>query len=215
MIIENGPYTVYVLINKVNKKLYVGVTRQSLTKRCNFGWGYVKNKPFFEDIQKYGWANIEQNIFAQKLTKEEAFNMEKILIAEFRHQDPNSVYNLDAGGEHGKHCSSTKKTIKEANIGRTVSDEAKAKIRAARARQVFSEEALAKRSAKMKGRKMSPEFCKRLGERSSKAVRCIETGREYSSMKLAAKDLELSVSGISMQIKGVYSHVKGYHFEFV
>lgn len=215
MIIENGPYTVYVLINKINGKVYVGVTRKTLFERCNFGWGYVNNKPFFADTRKYGWDNIEQNIFAQHLTKEEAFNMEKFLISKFRDQNPDSVYNLDAGGEHGKHCDSTIEILREKNVGRIVTEEARMKIKEARSKQVFSAEALAKRSLKMRGRKMSPEFCQRLGERSSKSVRCIETGKEYKSMKLAAEDLGLSVSGISQQINGKYNHVKGYHFEIV
>lgn len=215
MIIENGPYTVYVLISKTTGKLYVGVTRLEPEKRFNYGSGYIHNTEFYSIIRQYGWKDIKQNIFARNLTKDEAFHMEELLISKFREQSPELICNRDAGGEHGKHCQDTKEILREANVGRIITEEAKVKIRAARANQVFSEEALAKRSAKMKGRKMSPEFCKRLGERSSKAIRCIEAGKEYASMKLAAEDLNLSVSGISQHIKGIYSSVKGYHFEFV
>lgn len=215
MIIENGPYTVYVLISKTTGLLYVGVTRLDPKTRFNFGSGYVHNKKFYSIIRKYGWNDIEQNIFARNLTHDEAFHMEQVLIAKFREQNPDLICNKDAGGEHGKHCQDTKEIIRQANVGRIITEMAKEKIRAARAKQVFSEEALAKRSAKMKGRKMSPEFCKHLGERSSKAVKCLENGKVYASLKLAAEDLHVSVSGISLQIKGTYKHVKGYHFEFV
>ena len=215
MIIENGKYTIYVLNNTITNKIYVGVTTRSLRERFHGGEGYRHQKNIYADILKYGWHSFESEIFASGLTEEEAFHMEKILISKLRELDPDMLYNRDAGGKHGDHCEKTKEIIREINVGRVVTEEAKNKIRKARASQVFSAEALAKRSAKMKGRKMSPEFCKRIGERSSKAVRCIENGKEYPSMKLAAEDLGLSVSGISQQIKGVYKHVKGYHFEFV
>lgn len=215
MIIENGPYTVYILISKTTNKLYVGVTRLDPKKRFNQGYGYKHNKEFYEIIRKYGWNDIEQNIFARNLTYNEAFNMEQLLIEKFREQDASLICNKDAGGEHGKHCQDTKEIIRKINIGRTITEEAKEKIRAARATQVFSEEALAKRSAKMRGRKMSPEFCKRIGETHSKKVRCLENNKIYPSATAAAKELNVSVSGISQQIKGVYSHAKGYHFEYV
>lgn len=215
MIIENGPYTVYVLISKTTGKLYVGVTKNDPQKRFNYGSGYIHNKEFYTIIRTYGWNDIEQNIFARNLTKDEAFNMEQILIREFRNQDESIVCNLDSGGEHGKHCEETKEVIRDANLGRTISEEAKVKIRAARATQVFSEEALAKRSAKMKGRKMSPEFCKHVSETHSKKVKCLETGVIYPSVTAASKDLNISLSGISQQIKGICHHVKGYHFEYV
>lgn len=215
MIIENGPYTVYVLISKTTGKLYVGVTSKEPEKRFNYGAGYKHNKEFYDVIKEYGWNDIEQNIFARNLTYDEAFNMEQILIGKFRDQNPGLICNRDAGGEHGKHCQDTKEIIRQINVGRIITEEAKVKIREARAKQVFSPEALAKRGEKMRGRKMSPEFCKRLGERSSKPVKCLENGLVYPSATKAAKELNVSVSGISQQIKGVYSHVKGLHFEYV
>lgn len=215
MIIENGPYTVYVLTNSENGKMYIGTTRRKLNQRFNRGRGYEHQKLFYADIQKYGWDKFECQVFAKHLTEEEAFNMEKLLISKLREQDPDLLYNRDAGGKYGKHCEDTKEIIREANVGRIITEEAKVKIRAVRANQVFSEEALAKRSAKMRGRKMSPEFCKHIGETHSKRVRCIENNTIYPSITAAAKELNVSISGISQQIKGVYSHVKGYHFEYV
>ena len=215
MIIENGPYTVYVLTNTINGKMYVGTTKRTLKARFSRGKGYENQKLFYEDICKYGWDKFLSEVFASNLTEEEAFNMEKLLIAKLREQDPDLLYNRDAGGKYGKHCQETKEIIRELNVGRVITEEAKVKIRAARANQVFSEEALARRSAKMKGRKMSPEFCKHVGETHSKKVRCLENGIVYPSATAAAKDLNVSASGISQQIKGIYSHVKGYHFEFV
>ena len=215
MIIKNGPYAVYVLIDKTEGHIYVGTTINELSHRFLKGEGYRNNKRFYAIIKKYGWDNIEQNIFAKHLTEEEAYGIEKTLIAKFRESVPDLICNLDAGGKYGKHCEETKEKIRKLNLSRVISEEAKEKIRAARAVQVFSEETQRKKSEKMRGRKMSPEFCKRLGERSSKSVMCLETGVVYPSATKAAKELNVSVSGISQQIKGVYSSVKGLHFKYV
>lgn len=214
MIIKNGTYTVYILISKTTGKLYVGVTGQKdLDQRFQYGNGYKHNKDFYGVIKEFGWDDIEQCIFARRLTKDEAFNMEQTLIGKLREQCPDLVCNKDSGGEHGKHCDETKEIIRKANVGRVITEEAKEKIRKARATQVFSAEALAKRSAKMKGRKMSPEFCKRLGERTSKPIRCLENNKTYKSLTEASADLNVSMACISMQLKGTLSQTKGYHFE--
>ena len=216
MIIENGPYTVYVLINTINNKLYVGTTRKkNIYNRFNYGWGYVNNKPFFNDIMNYGWDKIEQNIIARNLTADEAYNMEKLLISKFREENPELVYNLDAGGEHGKHCRSTIDIIKKANENKVVSEETKTKIREARAKQVFSKETYLKAAEKRRGRKMSQEFCEAIRQRKYKPIKCIETNKIYPSMQEAAKDLNISISGISQQCHGKKPHIKGFHFEYV
>lgn len=215
MIIENGPYTIYALTNTVNNKMYIGTTKKKLYQRFNGGRGYEHQKLFYADICKYGWDKFESEIIASNLTEQEAFNMEKLLISKLREQDPDLLYNKDAGGKHGKHCKETKEIIRQINVGRVITEEAKEKIRAARAKQVFSTESLEKRAAKIRGRKMSPEFCKNIGETHSKPVRCIENNTCYKSMKEASIALNVSVSGISQHLKGVYSSVKGYHFEYV
>ena len=215
MEINNGPYKIYILTNNINNKIYIGVTKKSLNDRFRKGKGYTHQKDFYNDICKYGWENFSWEIFASNLIEEEAFNMEKLLIEKIREQDQSILYNRDAGGKHGKHCQETKDIIQEINIGRVITEEAKEKIRAARAKQVFSEESITKRALKMRGRKMSPEFCKKLGERSSKKVLCIENGIVYKSATEASKELHVSLSGISMHCKGVYSSVKGLHFKYV
>lgn len=215
MIIYNGPYTVYVLISKTTGKLYVGITRLKPEERFHNGEEYRHNKAFYSLIKEYGWDDIEQNIFALNLTKEEAENTEKLLIQKFREQNPELITNRDAGGMHGKHCQETKEIIRKYNVGRGFSPEAIEKIKAARARQVFSEETIQKRAEKNRGKKRSAEFCKKVSERSSKKIKCIENDKVYNSLKEAALDLDLTVSGISQHVNGKFSHVKGKHFEFV
>ena len=91
-VIENGNYCVYVHTSPSGKK-YVGQTRTSLKKRWRNGEGYLykykdsdeyKQPAFARAILKYGWENIEHEIIASNLTKEEADNFEKLLIKEFQ-----------------------------------------------------------------------------------------------------------------------------------
>ena len=215
MIIENGPYTVYILTNKVNNKIYIGTTKRKLSVRFNNGRGYEHQKDFYADIYKYGWDNFEQEIFASNLTESEAFNMEKTLITKFREIDPDMLYNRDAGGKYGKHCEDTKEIIRAANVGRVITEEAKEKIRAARAKQIFSPEVIEKRNAKLKGMKRSPETRKAISECKKKKILCVETGKVYNSMTDASNDLHISLSCVSQQCKNIIPHAKGYHFEYV
>lgn len=46
-------------------------------------------------------------------------------------------------------------------------------------------------------------------------VKCLETGRVYSSIEEAADDLKIHSSNISAHLKGKLSHVGGFHFERV
>lgn len=49
---------------------------------------------------------------------------------------------------------------------------------------------------------------------SMKAVRCVETGKEYESIVECSKDMNISVSAISRVLNGRSRHtVNGYHFE--
>lgn len=93
-------YCVYIYTNKINKKMYVGQTCQGLHERAgNNGYRYMKNNNYFGNaIKKYGFENFEVEVFADKLTKDEANSMEKLLIKKLNTMYPNG-YNLTAGGD--------------------------------------------------------------------------------------------------------------------
>lgn len=81
-------------------KYYVGITLKSdPEKRWEHGYGYRGNEHFFRAIQKYGWDNIKHIIFINGVSKEEACNIEKMLISTLRSKDPKYGYNKTDGGE--------------------------------------------------------------------------------------------------------------------
>jgi predicted GIY-YIG superfamily endonuclease len=70
-------YTVYQHKNKINGKVYIGITSQKLEQRWGSqGCNYKSSPHFYSAIQKYGWDNFEHNILFD-LTKEQACLKEK------------------------------------------------------------------------------------------------------------------------------------------
>lgn len=110
-------YSVYIHINNINGKVYIGITCQNPLKRWLNGKGYVDNKHFYRSIKKYGWDNFEHKVIKNNLTKDEAENMEMELIKEFQSFNPEYGYNVSLGGSHnGKHSEQTRKKYLKFNI---------------------------------------------------------------------------------------------------
>ena len=125
MEIHNGAYCVYVHINKINGKRYVGQTihGDNPNERWKNGSGYKGCEYFYNAIKKYGWENFDHEIVANNLTADEADNFERLLIKEFDLQNPDKGYNLESGGTRNKTLSdATKKKISEAHIGRALGE---------------------------------------------------------------------------------------------
>lgn len=106
-----------------NGKRYVGITQKEDPKeRWDSGWGYQSNVHFFNAIKKYGWNNIEHQVFKVD-TKEEMFYLEKYLIRYYNTTNPNYGYNHSSGGEvsnfgcHWFHTDETKKKLSESKKG--------------------------------------------------------------------------------------------------
>ena len=99
-------WCVYIHTNKLNNKVYIGITNRKPEHR----WGkngskYNKKQPaFYNAIQKYGWDNFEHIIFADNLTEHEAKHMEIMLIALYKsncckYKNPEYGYNMTDGGD--------------------------------------------------------------------------------------------------------------------
>lgn len=93
-------WKVYVHINKINKKAYFGITKQSLNRRFRpNGDGYKHCNYFYRAIQKYGWDNFQHILIKEKLQEKEAIFWEKWLIKRYKTQDHNFGYNISSGGD--------------------------------------------------------------------------------------------------------------------
>lgn len=111
-------WLVYAHINKINGKIYVGITSQSPQLRWGLnGNGYKTSPKFWKAIKKYGWDNFEHEIVAEHLIEDEAKNFEKALIKYGNLQNDQYGYNMTIGGD--------------GVVGMKVSDETKEKLRQA------------------------------------------------------------------------------------
>lgn len=97
IIYEQRKYKIYVHVNRINNKKYVGITQQQIQKRWRNGNGYKKCIHFYNAIQKYGWDNFEHFIILDNLTKHEAMILEKVFILSL--DSINNGYNITSGGE--------------------------------------------------------------------------------------------------------------------
>ena len=92
-------FKVYMHINKVNGKKYIGITSQPVDKRFREGEGYRKNIHFYRAIKKYGWSGFEHIIVSDGLCKEAAEKLEIKMISENNTTDLRYGYNITRGGD--------------------------------------------------------------------------------------------------------------------
>ena len=92
-------YYIYAHVNKNNGKIYLGQTKQSLSRRFRKdGIGYKNCSSFYNAIQEEGWDNFKHIILLEDLSLEEANLIEQYLIKKFDLQNPDKGYNLAKGG---------------------------------------------------------------------------------------------------------------------
>lgn len=123
-------WTVYAHINKINGKMYVGITSQEVQKRWGYGCGYIESPYFNNAIRKYGWDNFDHEIIAEHLSEDEAKNFEKRLIKELNLTCDKYGYNLTNGGDGVsgyRHTEETKERLR--NISLNMSYETKMKMK--------------------------------------------------------------------------------------
>lgn len=111
---NNQVCTIYLLINKINGKIYVGQTWNTLSKRMGKEGCSYSNSPYiFNAIQKYGTDNFYYEILAECSSQYVADYLENSYINEYQSRDHIIGYNLKEGGSVGKHSEETKKKISE------------------------------------------------------------------------------------------------------
>lgn len=154
---ENN-YTVYMHKNKINSKVYIGITKQKPKYRWNDGNGY-KTQIFYKAIQKYGWNNFEHYILFQHLTKEEAEKKEIELIAEYKSNQKKYGYNIENGGHIQCVSEQTKEKLRQTHkgenaywYGKRLSEETKEKLSKAHKGKKLSKITKQKMSESRKGK---------------------------------------------------------------
>ena len=142
MEIYNGTYCVYVHVNKINGKMYIGKTiyGDNPNKRWKRGNGYRTQKFFYRAINKYTWDGFNHEVIAKNLTQAEAANFEKLLIKLYNTKNPKYGYNCTNGGEgiEGYHHTEASKIKRNKTMEKYLSNpEYIQKIRDAAAKRII------------------------------------------------------------------------------
>ena len=217
-------YTVYQHKNKINGKVYIGITSQKPEQRWGSqGCNYKSSPHFYSAIQKYGWDNFEHNILFTELTKEQACLKEQELIKEYNSMNREFGYNSTSGGDIFTMNEETKQKISQAMIGNQnglghpCSEEKKEKISNAQKGRKFTEEHKQKLSEAAKNHHVpcSEEKKQILKEKShKKPVYCEELDKIFESVQECGRQLGIPATNISKLCNGRGKTLKGYHLRY-
>ena len=188
-------YTVYKHTNKINGKVYIGITKRPVLERWRVGKGY-KSQYFSRAIAKYGWDNFDHEIIDTGLSKRDACQREKALIKAHKSHLTAYGYNMTWGGDGGgmlNHCHT---------------DSAKEKIRIARKRIGFSEKHKQHISIAKTG--LNHHFAKKVYQ-YDKSGNFI---KEWPYMSLAANQLNISKGNIGEVCNGNRKTAGGFIWKY-
>lgn len=221
-------YIVYCHTLKVDGRKYFGATSQSLSRRWRAdGSGYHGENVFYQAIKKYGWDNFTHEILATDLFENEAYEMEKSLIAKYQTQNIKYGFNTSGGGKGITNpTKEMRRKIGEQsrknNTGRKLTEKHKA-ILSERMKGENNPNAHGKmlttdrinKFTEMAKRPKTEATKKKMSQSAKKHhVICKETGEIFNSMKDGALKMNVPyptfVSSVYRQLP-----LKGYHFETV
>lgn len=177
-------YLIYKHTNIKNKKVYIGQTSFANPEKR---WGvngekYKTCTYFYHAILKYGWDNFTHEILERDLSQEEASNKEKYYIRLYKSNKKEYGYNLTTGGEKQKKLSPLAiQKMSKAKKGIPLSEEHKKNI----------SKAMSGNKNPNYGKKCSDDIRKKISDKKSKPIQCIETGIIYKNKTEAAKAVGL------------------------
>lgn len=197
--------TIYLHLNKINNKVYIGQTAQDLKERWKNGKGYKTCTYFYNAIQKYGWDNFEHIVLEQNenWTQEELNKKEQEYILFFNSNNPKYGYNITQGGSN-------------------ISPNALPK--ALEWMKEHPEFGKARAADMLKWQKEHPEEAlqmrrinaKKASDARKRKVQCVETQQVFESASAAARAIpKTSQSKICMVCRGQRSTAGGYHWKYV
>lgn len=111
---------IYSIRNKINGKIYIGQTK-NLKNRWAAHAAYAKNPEqtgqyIHRAMAKHGIQNFEYEVLATCRTREDADEVEKFIISQYRSREIGLGYNVKPGGATAGHSESTKIKLREATI---------------------------------------------------------------------------------------------------
>lgn len=95
-------YSIYKL-TLPDGRAYIGMTSNKPYRRWGGGYGYVKNIPFYHEIQYFGWKNITKEILEEVVDEEAARERELYYIGLYKTYLPQYGFNTQGKSHFQEH----------------------------------------------------------------------------------------------------------------
>lgn len=189
---ESKKQQVYKITNKINGKVYVGITNRGVKtrwyKHCSDS---IRGSefPLHNALRKYGIDNFSIDILEEVKTSEELKEREKYWILTLQSKTSHNGYNLTDGGD--------------GTFGRPTSEETKEKIR-----------------QKALGRKPSSSVKQKMIDASSQKKEISQFTldgvyiKTYASLREAERETGIPTSSLSACARGKYKYSKGFKWAY-
>ena len=197
---EKKCYSVYMHRNKINGKIYIGITKQKPQYRWNNGNGYVKQL-FYKAIKKYGWINFEHIVLFKKLSRKEAELKEVELIKKYNSHCTKFGYNVLDDINKNR----TEKNLRKKRKKIIVNEATREKQRKSHLGKHLSLQAKNKLSKLRKGK---PNL------KNMKKIICLETNIIYDGLIIASQKTNINFKNIQSVCSGRSKTAGGYHWQY-
>lgn len=231
---------VYRIFNKANNKSYIGISTKSFSKRYhgNNWWKSTHNEFLKRDFETFGEDSFCVEIMEKGYSEEDLINIEELLIKSYNSLHPNGYNMVSRSGVLGVKSEETRRRLSVAakkraqttpNVmqGKTHSDEARAKIRAARLGKKATEEHKQKmRDSAARGKdhpffggipwtkeaneKRQASYVKLMKKVVQIDPKTLLVVKQFPSVKDAAASIGVNSSSISSACLGRKKTVKGF-----
>lgn len=215
-------YKIYKITNLLNNKVYIGQTKNSLSKRfsehCSEKSCCIKLR---NAIQKYGKNNFIINVIDNANTKDEADIKERYWISKLDARNDNFGYNILDGGHNPTStqkkkviCLETREVFESASeLARILNVRVDTVARVARGERPRLK---GKHYAYLdENKKPIISIINFKARTKSKKVKCLELDKIYSSAKEASYELGFSRNAVSLCCRGYSETCGGYHWQYI
>lgn len=209
---ENRVFIVYMHRLRIDGRVYIGQTCNSLSERSgNQGHRYKNCPKFYNAIQKYGWDAFDHIVLYDNLSLQEANKKEAALIKQY-----NSIengFNIAQGGRNHTWSEQDRQKMRERNLGEKNPNWGKPRSEATKAKIGLAN------TVSQKGRHHSEQTKQKMSSNHKKyqPIICIETGKRYNYMVDAALDVGKTKQAghIKEVCQGRRKTAFGYHWQYI
>lgn len=165
-------------------KIYIGMTSLSLEQRRDDGYNH--NKPLKQALRQCGWQNLAKEILCDGLTKEQACELEKKIIAEMNATDSSVGYNVSFGGKetfaHLKHTEDHKRRMSEMYQGRVFSEQHMQHLKEAHSKERIAVESVDSQGKVIKRYRSLGDAADDIRGHKSNISRACKSGKAYKAV---------------------------------